>query len=702
MFRNRDSADRGVSFVVAVSALVGCSALASADTLRVCHPDAEGPLSDWSPVTCACPDGDDDRATCCDFFDIQSAIGSATNGDVICIEAGEYVITSPLTTDGKAITIRGAVHPDGSPATVLDGQGRTQLILCISGEGPGTVFENLEIRNGSASGSTSQGQGGGMYCSGTSPTVKNCRFVQNTSSGGGTGARGGGAVHCFEASPVLESCVFRDNSVADSQSGGALFNRRGAPILESCTFESNRASNGEGGAVYNVGNEINPVFRNCMFLENESGRGAGFYAQSESSNFCSRFIYPSLENCTFRNNKASVDGGGSWSGAAIISYTGCVFDGNTAGGSGGGSFANKDSDVTYVDCDFTDNEASDSGGGAGHNWQQEGCTSEGFEFAISLTRCRFTGNSAGQRGGGLYNTIITLLELEDCEFTSNSAAREGGGVYSSGTNSEIRGCQFAENSANNGSGGGAFCSGQSTLVESCAFESNLVTIPSESGVFGNFGGGGLYLEGEATVSCSSFSGNVVDTTLSQNAKGFGGGVFTSEQGSGAKAFFGCDFSCNSASDRGGGMFCANQGSIIRCNVTGCTAGFGGGIAFDPSPFGGGAYTLSESRICGNTATQTDGSSTLDANCIEDSCSDCAPLDDPCVESDCPGDLNADGFVDGADISILLSAWNTTKPLADITGDGFVNGADLSTLLGDWGACSTRWGCSSGEEVCSCQ
>ncbi|MFZ9690519.1 MAG: hypothetical protein ACO3EP_00650 [Phycisphaerales bacterium] len=48
-----------------------------------------------------------------------------------------------------------------------------------------------------------------------------------------------------------------------------------------------------------------------------------------------------------------------------------------------------------------------------------------------------------------------------------------------------------------------------------------------------------------------------------------------------------------------------------------------------------------------------------------------------------GDLNADGIVNGADLSILLGAWGSSDPIADLSGDGEVGGADLSILLGNW-------------------
>ena len=48
-----------------------------------------------------------------------------------------------------------------------------------------------------------------------------------------------------------------------------------------------------------------------------------------------------------------------------------------------------------------------------------------------------------------------------------------------------------------------------------------------------------------------------------------------------------------------------------------------------------------------------------------------------------GDLNGDGSVNGRDLTILLSNWNTANENADIDGSGTVNGADLAELLSNW-------------------
>ncbi|MEC8818733.1 MAG: hypothetical protein VXX30_06570, partial [Planctomycetota bacterium] len=50
-----------------------------------------------------------------------------------------------------------------------------------------------------------------------------------------------------------------------------------------------------------------------------------------------------------------------------------------------------------------------------------------------------------------------------------------------------------------------------------------------------------------------------------------------------------------------------------------------------------------------------------------------------------GDLNGDGVVNGADISLLLVSWGACDGACpeDLDDDGFVTGADLTLLLVNW-------------------
>jgi len=49
-----------------------------------------------------------------------------------------------------------------------------------------------------------------------------------------------------------------------------------------------------------------------------------------------------------------------------------------------------------------------------------------------------------------------------------------------------------------------------------------------------------------------------------------------------------------------------------------------------------------------------------------------------------GDLNGDGVVGSADLTILLGAWGAAGGPADLDGDGSVGSSDLTILLGAWG------------------
>ncbi|MHC4833776.1 MAG: hypothetical protein ACYTFH_07805, partial [Planctomycetota bacterium] len=54
---------------------------------------------------------------------------------------------------------------------------------------------------------------------------------------------------------------------------------------------------------------------------------------------------------------------------------------------------------------------------------------------------------------------------------------------------------------------------------------------------------------------------------------------------------------------------------------------------------------------------------------------------------CPGDLDGNGEVGGADLAEMLGSWGPCVGCnADLDGNGEVGGADLAELLGSWGGC----------------
>jgi len=61
-----------------------------------------------------------------------------------------------------------------------------------------------------------------------------------------------------------------------------------------------------------------------------------------------------------------------------------------------------------------------------------------------------------------------------------------------------------------------------------------------------------------------------------------------------------------------------------------------------------------------------------------------------ASAQCPGDVTGNGFVNGNDLTEVLSQWGPCLScLADVNGDGVVGGADLTALIASWGPCVPR-------------
>ena len=59
-----------------------------------------------------------------------------------------------------------------------------------------------------------------------------------------------------------------------------------------------------------------------------------------------------------------------------------------------------------------------------------------------------------------------------------------------------------------------------------------------------------------------------------------------------------------------------------------------------------------------------------------------------ANAQCPADVNHDNYVDGTDLTAILSTWGSNgAPVGgDINSDGIVNGLDLAFVLSGWGVC----------------
>ena len=420
-------------------------------TLTVVDADSLGPGSYTCSLTVTAPDAVNTprqvvvtlyvgttRRVPVEHSTIQEAIDAATPGDVIIVADGEYRGEGNRNLDfgGKAITVR---SENGPLACVIDCDWRGRAFYFHSGEGANAIVDGFTITRGYVHGdSPGWSWGGGICCSDSEPTIRDCVFDGNS-------ARNGGAVFNHCCSPSLTSCVFDSN---DAMYGGAVFNEDSSPTFDSCSFEGNWASL-FGGAMHNVGSS-SPLVHNCDFCDNLALEvGGGMFNEDPESQ-------PTIIGCTFQANIARGGGGmhnqDSLPGLIVRE---CAFVRNIA--DVGGGIDNSRCNLAFVDCTFRENWAETGGGVSGH------------DTSMTLTGCVFSGNTSTY-GGGLSTGWGSETVLMNCMFTGNTA-ESGGGVHNNGASGDIVNCTFSGNRAS--MGGGIFGDwGSSLSIRNSIFAGN--------------------------------------------------------------------------------------------------------------------------------------------------------------------------------------------------------------------------------------
>lgn len=320
-----------------------------------------------------------DRRVPSQYPTIQAGINAAVNGDTVVVADGLYTGAGNRGIDfkGKAITVRSENGPD---SCIIDCQHATghRGFYFHSGEGPNSVVSGLTIKRGKITGSP--GVGGGIYCSGSSPTIQECLITNNVSVGANSGFPGdsayGGGIYCSSAShPEIIGCTIGNNRARAADGamgpwfspyscgdGGSAYGGGvccSSAVIKDCTISENTVRGGNGGGDYDCSEGGNggdgrgggiygdATIHNCSISDNRAvggddcfciggsaiggnGIGGGVYGASTAS----------ITNCTIVNNTAVAGGdpnvigpaplsaGGGVAGTPLI--TNCIVWGNTA------------------------------------------------------------------------------------------------------------------------------------------------------------------------------------------------------------------------------------------------------------------------------------------------------------------------------------------------------------------------------------
>ncbi|MBN2271487.1 MAG: hypothetical protein JXN61_12785 [Sedimentisphaerales bacterium] len=262
-------------------------------------------------------------------------------------------------------------------------------------------------------------------------------------------------------------------------------------------------------------------------------------------------------------------------GGGLYRYPGlinkCTITGNSAGDRGGGVQC-ASGDAIVTDCTF-----------AGNSAHEGGAMSQEAYGQMRVSGCIFTNNLADY-GGGVF--VLYALSLTDCTFTGNLAVEEGGGIFSDEGGLAINNCTFSSNSAEFG-GGIHSTRCYSLTLTNCTFSNNSA----------RWWGGGMYdkYAESATLTNCTFTGNsageygggmykhgsrmtVIGCTFNGNSAWWGGGMYNDY-------FIGsvtnCTFSGNSTIEEGAGMYNLRGNPIVTgCTFSGNWSYAGGGMDND--------------------------------------------------------------------------------------------------------------------------
>jgi predicted outer membrane repeat protein len=332
----------------------------------------------------------------------------------------------------------------------------------------------------------------------------------------------------------------------------------------------------------------------------------------------------------------------------------------------------------------------------------------------------FTLRNGRANNGGAIAVLLAAPIVRNCVFVDNTATQDGGAVAAFGAAPRFFDCSFTGNEALQGGavaliGDPDLGSGLLARLERCTFTGNeslgaggaiyndgavdIVDSSIEANSAGVFGGGILTIADSPT--------RLLDSVLCRNVPNNTWGAYTDLGGNTLSQDCDADGLCDADEIASGAEFdCNANGLLDSCELS-------AGTEFDCNANG----VLDSCDLAAGTSTDVDSNLVPDdcqPDCDDDGLPDswelaqeladdcngnifpdnCEIAQDPSTDKNANGsldacelargDLNLDGSVNAADLSVLLAFWGAKNPpVGDLNGDGVIGGADLSTLLSNW-------------------
>jgi len=259
------------------------------------------------------------------YATIQQAIQESNNGDVVVVEPGTYFET--INFLGKNIVVTGTDpgNPDIVAGTVINGNNKGSVVTFENGETPEAVLTGFTITGGYGTAVNEFGSyiywGAGIFCNGTSPTIKGNIITDNIGPIEMPGDNPeqwklcyGGGIGCLQSGATITNNIIKNNS---GYAGGIIVYDGDDKISNNLIYDNSAVVGGGvvllGGLLINntiVGNDTNA---SAQF---GTGPGGNVYIVFDNE----------FPQCLILNNiicNATSGGGISWEGSedeSIISF----------------------------------------------------------------------------------------------------------------------------------------------------------------------------------------------------------------------------------------------------------------------------------------------------------------------------------------------------------------------------------------------
>jgi len=241
------------------------------------------------------------------YATVQRGVNAAAFGDDVLVGAGSF---SGDVTMKNGVSLTGV----GASQTTLQGSGSAPVITVMN-LGTGETISGFTITGGFC---PTSAWGGGIRCSGSSPTIKDNTITGNLA------AWGGGGIGATMSSPLIKNNVITGNVALH---GGGVYTSGGAPVIDRNTISNNTIEGAPGQQGYGAGIYMYGGTITNNVIAGNVGTNTGSYGTAGGGIFANQLPIV-IANNTIVGNIASPVSGGVYNYFGNPTITNCIIRDN--------------------------------------------------------------------------------------------------------------------------------------------------------------------------------------------------------------------------------------------------------------------------------------------------------------------------------------------------------------------------------------